>query len=156
MAAEHTFFHVPPHPGPSSDGASQRMSSAKRRDTTCEVRIRKRLHALGLRYRVNHPVPGHPRRTIDVAFTSAKVAVFVDGCFWHGCPTHGVRPRSNAQWWSTKIQTNRARDAHTQSALEAAGWQVVRVWEHEDPEVAAMAVAQTVRARGRVQGRAGG
>lgn len=123
---------VPPHPGASSSGVSQRMSVAARRDTAPEVALRRALHATGRRFRVVYPVPGNRRRTIDIAFTRAKVAVFVDGCFWHGCPEHGTRPRANSDWWATKLAANRARDEDTDRLLREAGWRVIRVWEHED------------------------
>nr|WP_163185613.1 very short patch repair endonuclease [Cellulosimicrobium sp. SL-1] len=112
------------------------MSVAKRRDTAPEVALRRELHARGMRYRVAYPVPGQRRRTIDVAFTRAKVAVFVDGCFWHGCPEHGMMPRSNGDWWKTKLAANQARDRDTDRLLRELGWTVVRVWEHEPPLVA--------------------
>lgn len=99
------------------------------------------MHSAGYRYRVAYPVPGRPRRSIDVAFPRRKVAVLVDGCFWHGCPDHGTRPRANASWWNQKVETNRARDRDTDEALSEAGWQVVRVWEHEDPEEAVGRIA---------------
>ncbi|WP_448070597.1 very short patch repair endonuclease [Georgenia yuyongxinii] len=120
------------------------MSTAPRRDTACEIALRKHLFAAGLRYRVNYPVPGRRRRTIDVAFPRAKVAVFVDGCFWHGCPEHGTRPRSNSEWWAAKLAANRARDGETNEILEAIGWEVMRFWEHVDPSYAAERVAEAV------------
>lgn len=121
---------IPPHPGSSSPQASARMSVARRRDTGPELELRRLLHAQGLRYRVAYPVPGQRRRTIDIAFTRAKVAVFLDGCFWHGCPDHGTQPKSNATWWSTKIAANQLRDSDTSSHLTGMGWSVVRLWEH--------------------------
>jgi DNA mismatch endonuclease, patch repair protein len=142
-----SITRVPPHPGASSVAVSRRMSVAPRRDTGCELLLRRRLHAAGMRYRVNYPVPGNRRRTIDVAFTRARVAVFVDGCFWHGCPEHGTQPRANARWWSQKLAANQARDADTTALLEAAGWSVVRVWEHSDPAEAAQLVIDAVRER---------
>ncbi|MCL2453876.1 MAG: very short patch repair endonuclease [Micrococcales bacterium] len=120
------------------------MSTAKRRDTAAELALRQLLHAQGLRYRVAYPVPGQRRRTIDVAFTRARVAVFVDGCFWHGCPEHGTRPRSNSDWWTTKLAANRARDLDTDRLLGELGWTVVRVWEHEEPDAAALRVRQAI------------
>lgn len=139
-------------PTPSSASVSARMSGQARRDTEPEVALRRLLHARGMRYRVHYPVPTRPRRTIDVAFTRAKVAVFVDGCFWHGCPEHGTWPRSNAQWWATKIGRNRERDADTDAVLAAAGWTVVRLWEHESPEAAlAEVAAEVARAREAVE-----
>ena len=95
--------------------------------------VRRALHAEGLRYRVGLPVPGRPRRTIDVAFTGIRLAVFVDGCFWHGCPTHRTWPKTNADWWLQKIDANRSRDAETDQILSECGWRVIRVWEHDIP-----------------------
>jgi len=102
--------------------------------------LRRELHRRGLRYRLIVKVPGNNRRTIDIAFPRQKVAVFVDGCFWHGCPLHGTAPKSNAQWWSQKIAANRARDTDTNELLEAAGWRVLRLWEHESAQAAADSV----------------
>lgn len=118
---------------PSSADVSARMSRLPRRDTAPEVALRRLLHLRGMRYRVNLPVPGWPRRTIDVAFTRAKVAVFIDGCYWHGCPHHGRLPRTNQDWWAEKLSRNRARDAQTTAHLLHLGWDVLRFWGHEDP-----------------------
>lgn len=92
-------------------------------------------------------VPGNRRRTIDIAFTRARLAVYVDGCFWHGCPQHHVQPRTNSQWWEWKIDRNRARDESTNLEVLAAGWAVLRVWEHVEPESAAEEVAHAYRLR---------
>lgn len=108
------------------------MSVAARRDTAPEVALRRALHAQGYRFRVIYPVPGNPRRSIDIAFTRRKVAVFVDGCFWHGCPEHGTQPRANSGWWAKKLATNKTRDRDTDRLLREAGWRVIRIWEHED------------------------
>lgn len=121
------------------------MRTARRRDTAAEVALRRELHRRGLRYRVVYPLPGQRRRTIDVAFTKVQVAVFVDGCFWHGCPEHGTKPRSNSEWWRTKLAANRARDEDTDRLLTDAGWTVVRIWEHEPVELAADRIVATVR-----------
>lgn len=95
--------------------------------------VRRELHRLGLRYRVDlAPIPGLRRRA-DVVFTRARVVLFVDGCYWHGCRLHGTTPKSNTEWWSAKIEANRRRDADTDAKLNAAGWTSVRAWEHEDP-----------------------
>ncbi|WP_284550187.1 very short patch repair endonuclease [Aestuariimicrobium sp. T2.26MG-19.2B] len=109
----------------------RRMSSQKRAGTSPELALRRELHRLGLRFRVGHPVPGRPQRTIDIAFTRKRVAVFVDGCFWHGCPLHCVPPKANPDWWQAKLAANSARDRETTDLLELAGWTVVRCWEHE-------------------------
>lgn len=150
MTKTERTFHVPAHPGSSSVAVSRRMSGARRRDTAAELALRRELHARGLRYRVNLRVPERARRTIDVAFTRAKVAVFVDGCFWHGCPEHETDPASNASWWQTKLDANRARDLDTTIHLEILGWSVVRVWEHERPEEAALRVERTLDCRRRL------
>lgn len=128
---------------PSSAAVSERMSRHPRRDTAPELQLRRLLHASGLRYRVQRPVPGMPRRTIDIAFTRQKVAVFVDGCFWHGCADHRTVPASNGTWWRAKLDRNRLRDAETSSHLEGLGWVVIRVWEHDDP----LEAATDIRAR---------
>ncbi|MFW6773192.1 very short patch repair endonuclease [Nocardioides sp. CPCC 205120] len=137
-------YGVPPHPGASSTAVSRRMSTARRRDTTPELEIRRILHRMGLRYRVNLPVPENRRRTIDIAFTRVRLAVFIDGCFWHGCPQHGTAPRANGQWWRTKLAANEARDRDTDALLGALGWRVMRVWEHEDPHAAAVRIRLAV------------
>jgi len=123
------------------------MRTYPRRDTSPEIRVRSALHARGLRYRVCLPVPDLRRRTIDVAFTRTKVAVFVDGCFWHGCTEHLRPPRVNAAWWEEKVRRNRARDAETNKHLIALGWQVLRHWEHEEAQPVAEAVELVVRSR---------
>ncbi|WP_436502184.1 very short patch repair endonuclease [Actinokineospora sp. HUAS TT18] len=126
---------------------SARMSRQRSRDTDTELALRRALHALGLRYRVHRrPLPG-VRREVDVVFTRARVAVFIDGCFWHGCPEHATWPRANADFWRLKIETNRGRDRDTDAVFAAAGWLVVRVWEHEDPITAAARVSAAVAAR---------
>jgi DNA mismatch endonuclease (patch repair protein) len=116
------------------------MSVQARRDTAPEMALRRLLFARGYRYRVAYPVPGMRRRTIDIAFTRTRLAVFVDGCFWHGCPQHGTAPKANSQWWAGKILGNRRRDEETTAALHALGWTVVRVWEHETAAAAAARV----------------
>ena len=126
------------------------MQSNRSRDTKPELALRSAVHALGLRYRVSaKPLPGL-RRTADLVFPTARVAVFLDGCFWHGCPQHATRPKSNAQWWQSKLDKNMARDRGTSAHLEAAGWTVLRFWEHEDPADIADAVRDALRSpRGR-------
>ncbi len=139
---------VPAHPGGAAEHVSRRMSGLRRRDTRPELELRRLLHAQGLRYRVAYPIPGQRRRTIDIAFTRRRLAVFVDGCFWHGCPAHGTRPGgSNSAWWATKIAANQARDADSTRVLRDLGWDVLRVWEHEAPEHAAGLVVAALTGR---------
>jgi len=123
------------------------MSRQRSKDTGVEVALRRELHRMGLRYRVHRrPLKG-VRREADVVFGPTKVAVYVDGCFWHGCPAHATWPKRNAEFWKNKIEGNRARDADTDRRMAAAGWSVVRVWEHEDAVTAAARVRDTVIAR---------
>ncbi|XVV07826.1 very short patch repair endonuclease [Actinosynnema sp. CA-248983] len=123
------------------------MSRQRSRDTGIEVALRRELHRLGLRYRVHQRPVRAVRREADVVFGPAKVAVFVDGCFWHGCPDHGTWPKRNSDFWRTKIETNQVRDANTDALLSEAGWLAVRVWEHEDPTTAAAKIHETVLSR---------
>ncbi|MCO8127270.1 very short patch repair endonuclease [Acidimicrobiia bacterium EGI L10123] len=123
-----------------------RMSRQATRDTSPERLLRSELHRRGLRFRLHQrPLPGL-RRTADIIFTRAKVAVFVDGCFWHRCPQHATFPKTNADWWEAKLQGNVDRDADTVKRLSEEGWRVVRVWEHENPSEAAGRIEQLVRA----------
>lgn len=103
------------------------MSHVRGKDTGPELELRKALWKAGFRYRVKSNLPGRP----DIVFTGKRVAMFVDGCFWHGCPEHGEIPASNTAFWSKKISDNIDRDRRTDTRLRAMGWQVVRVWEHE-------------------------
>jgi DNA mismatch endonuclease, patch repair protein len=120
------------------------MTSQRQRDTKGELELRSLLHRRGLRFRVHALLPGSRRRS-DIVFARARVAVFVDGCFWHGCPEHGTWPKQNADWWREKIEANQRRDRDTNARLRAAGWTVIRVWEHEDPTQAADQIAEIVR-----------
>jgi DNA mismatch endonuclease (patch repair protein) len=120
------------------------MQGNRRRDTTPELAIRRILHQRGARYRVDALVIPGLRRRADIVFTRRRVAVFVDGCFWHGCPDHFVPSKSNAEYWSEKIARNRTRDMETDQLLLAAGWRVHRHWSHEDPTAVAAAVLSTL------------
>lgn len=133
-----------PVPPPSSPAAAKRLRSTRRRDTGPELALRALLHSRGLRYRVDFAPVSGVRRRADVVFSGARVAVFVDGCFWHGCPEHATWPKANADWWRGKILMNKQRDADTDRRFAAAGWKVVRVWEHEPPGKAADRVHATV------------
>lgn len=123
------------------------MSRTAQRDNRKEVALRSTLHARGLRFRIHSRVLEPSRRTIDITFPAPRVAVFVDGCFWHGCPVHGTSPKNNAAWWRAKIDTNIARDRDTDRRLREAGWSVIRIWEHEDIEAAADRVEEVVRSK---------
>jgi DNA mismatch endonuclease, patch repair protein len=136
-------------PSPSSTAALRRMQAAKPRDTAPEKALRTVLHKKGLRFRLQVKPIETLNRTVDVVFPSVKVAVFVDGCFWHGCPIHGTQPKANAQFWQAKIQRNRERDVDTSLQLKKAGWRVVRIWEHDNPESAAQRIYNIVRRRQR-------
>jgi DNA mismatch endonuclease (patch repair protein) len=116
-------------------------------DTAPEIAIRRELHQRGLRFRVGRRPLESLRSKADIVFGPARVAVYVDGCFWHMCPMHGTLPASNADWWRRKLERNRARDRATDAALEAAGWEVIRIWEHEDPVAAAERIAAAVNRR---------
>lgn len=112
---------------------SEIMSKVKGKNTRPELDLRKILWASGMRYRTHYG----PHR-IDIAFPGAKVAIFVDGCFWHGCPIHGKVPKSNRDYWAPKLDRNKQRDVETKAALEADGWTVIRLWSHEikgDPSI---------------------
>jgi DNA (cytosine-5)-methyltransferase 1 len=134
-----------PAPPPTDASTRRRMRRQRKRDTRPETFLRKALRDRGLRYRVNtKPVPDL-RRTADVVFPASMVAVFVDGCFWHGCPEHARETKSHTKWWAEKIAANKRRDAETTALLEASGWVVIRVWEHEEPTEAAARVEATLK-----------
>jgi len=137
-------------PVPSSTTVSRVMRRMGRKDTAPELALRRELTRLGLRYRLHRAdLPGRP----DVSFGPARVAVFVDGCFWHGCPEHAVMPKANRQWWADKLAANKARDAAKDAALRERGWEPVHVWEHEDPATAARRIAEIVGRRRAAAGR---
>lgn len=120
------------------------MRANKGRDTAPELALRRAVHALGLRYRVGQrPLPS-VRRTADLVFKGARLAVFVDGCFWHGCSDHYRPSTQNSEFWQAKIEGTRLRDKETDRKLQEGGWRVLRIWEHDDPALAAQRVAQLV------------
>ena len=119
----------------------QRMRRQARMDTGPELAFRRQLRRRGLRCRINQRVPGE-RGSIDIAFTRRHLAVFVDGCFWHGSPVHGTIPKTNSDWWSSKLLTNRERDARYDALLKNMGWSVLTVWEYEQPDISAVSIAQ--------------
>lgn len=116
------------------------MQANRGRDTVPELAIRSILHKRGMRFRVNHPLPFNMRRRADITFTKVDLYVFVDGCFWHGCSDHYVRPKTRAAYWASKIRENVDRDDDTATELRLLGACVLRFWEHEDPESVADAI----------------
>ena len=123
------------------------MRGNRRRDTAPELKVRRLLHSMGMRYLVDvAPIPGSRRRA-DLVFRGPRVAVFIDGCFWHACPQHGMTPRTNTAFWDEKLRRNRERDAETDELLTRAGWLVMRFWEHQDPQEVAAIVLEAVDGR---------
>ncbi|MCL2611673.1 MAG: very short patch repair endonuclease [Nocardioidaceae bacterium] len=121
------------------------MQGNRGRDTKPELAVRRAAHAAGLRYRVDYrPIPTLNRRA-DLVFTRAKIAVFVDGCFWHGCPEHHTIAKTNASFWADKVRHNRERDANTDELLVQAGWTVIRVWEHEPADLVVARIVAALR-----------
>jgi DNA mismatch endonuclease (patch repair protein) len=131
-------------PAASCEATRHRMLAVRQRDTGPELALRKAVHRLGLRYFVDSAPMPSLRRRADLVFPRIRLAVFVDGCFWHGCEQHRVPPVANASWWQLKIARTRSRDKDTSAQLQAAGWTVIRVWEHDDAEEAALLVHAAV------------
>jgi DNA mismatch endonuclease, patch repair protein len=120
------------------------MASARQKGTVAEVSLRREIFRIGLRYRVDYEILKRPRRVADEAFPGRKIAVFVDGCFWHGCPEHATWPKHNSEFWREKIEANQRRDADTNDRLRSIGWTVLRFWSHEPPTVVARIIASAV------------
>lgn len=118
-------------PEPLNDSIRQRMQRQRRRDTALELDIRRALHASGYRFRVDFRMEPALRTRGDIVFTRRRLVVFVDGCFWHGCPQHATAPKNNAEWWRQKLDGNMARDRRVDEQLRQRDWTVVRIWEHE-------------------------
>jgi len=137
------------YPHPSSPGRSANMRANRRTDTKPELALRRALHKRGYRFRKDYrlDLDGGRRVRPDIAFTARRVAVFVDGCFWHACPEHGSKPRANDWYWTPKLARNVERDRVADETLASAGWQVVRIWEHDSLEQALAAVIAVVGAR---------
>lgn len=136
-------------PGASSDEIRRRMQRQARRDTKPELALRRELWRRGLRYSVDVPPISGLRRRADMVFTRARVAVYVDGCYWHSCPDHATVPKANREWWVEKLEANVTRDRDTDARLQRAGWEVLRVWEHEAIAGAADRIEAVVRSASR-------
>lgn len=133
-----------PKPTAESMTVSAQMRSQRVTDTGAELAVRRALYSAGFRYRKHYPVPGRPRRSIDIAFLGERLAIFVDGCFWHGCAIHRTVPKSNQAWWQAKLEENRQRDRDTTELLVEQGWTVLRFWEHDAPNDVVAAVTTTL------------
>lgn len=139
---------IVPYPSPVSDRATKMGQGNTRVDTKPELALRSKLHQRGLRFRKNLGIRAgrlltHP----DIVFTRSRTAVFVDGCFWHGCGVHGTTPKSNVEYWSPKLAGNKVRDSRVNEALTEEGWLVIRCWEHEDPSVVADRICREIGKR---------
>jgi DNA mismatch endonuclease (patch repair protein) len=133
----------------------RRMQAQRQRDTVPELAIRQILHSAGLRYRVDYRPVDTLKRRADIVFRRARVAVFVDGCFWHNCPQHRNIPATNSTWWKEKLEATKRRDRETDWLLKQSGWLPIRVWEHEDPVEAAAKIVEAISARITVNEHAG-
>jgi len=132
---------------PRDESTRQRLKRQSRSDTVPELAVRRLVHAKGLRYRVDKSPVAGMRSRADLVFKRAKVAVFIDGCFWHGCPEHSTMPKNNPDWWREKLSANKARDLRIVGELETQGWVALRFWEHEPPELVAEKIQDVVRHR---------
>lgn len=145
------YVDAGPAPAATSEATSRVMRRIRRTGTAPEMAVRRALHRRGLRYLVDVAPPGtNRRRRVDVLLRGARIALFVDGCFWHSCPVHGQLPKANREWWRVKLHGVVVRDLDTNTELTAAGWLVVRAWEHDDPDevadrIVALAVSRQVR-----------
>lgn len=135
-----------PYPHPTNPQVSARMRRNSRRDSKPEIALRRALHQRGLRFRIDMPIKLETRTVRpDVVFSRARLAVFIDGCFWHCCPEHGNAPRANTDYWRPKLARNVERDRLVDAELSAAGWKILRAWEHENPEKVADGVVHAYR-----------
>jgi DNA mismatch endonuclease, patch repair protein len=143
---DHEITRLPPKA--STEQIRDRFSRQRRTGTAPELALRRELHRRGWRYRVDlAPLQDLRRRRADVVFTRLRVALFVDGCFWHACPQHATAPKANKEWWRAKLKANVARDRDTDARLEEHGWTVIRVWEHEPAGAAADRIESILQAR---------
>jgi DNA mismatch endonuclease, patch repair protein len=134
------------YPHPTSPAVSARMKANRKVDSRPEKSLRARLHRDGYRFRKNYRVDLQGFEcTPDIVFTAKKLAIFVDGCFWHACPEHGTQPVANSQYWLPKLERNKERDREVEAALAQAGWRVLRIWEHVPVDEAAARVAEALK-----------
>lgn len=131
-------------PPASSELVRARMSRQRRSATKPELLVRRLLHARGIRYRVDSAPERDLRCKADIVWRGLHLAVFIDGCFWHGCPDHATRPKANEEWWAQKLDGNVERDRRTDAELAARGWTVLRFWEHEEPDAVVAAICTTL------------
>ncbi|KAA0115095.1 very short patch repair endonuclease [Mycolicibacterium sp. P9-22] len=131
-------------PTASSESVRSRMSRQRQRGTRAELRVRQALHARGIRFRVDVRLESDLRCRADIAWRALRLAIFIDGCFWHGCPIHATRPKANQEWWARKLDENVRRDRRTDAELTSRGWTVLRYWEHEEPETVAAVIYRTL------------
>ena len=154
--AVRVYEHLDPGPAPAatSPATARVMARMRTSGTEPELALRRELHRMGLRFVVNRAVPGgNPRRRADILFRGPRIAVFVDGCFWHSCPCHGRVPKSHSDWWRRKFHSIANRDHDTDARLKDIGWMVIRVWEHEDSRSSAERIRHLVLSRGKLKSR---
>ena len=132
-------------PSPRDESTRNRLRRQGQRNTRPELALRRELHRRGLRFRVEQRPDPRLRTKADIVFRGKRLAIFVDGCFWHACPEHGTSPRNNASWWADKLQANSNRDRAATAALQLAGWSVIRIWEHETAVDAADRIEDLLR-----------
>jgi len=130
-----------------TEAVRRRMQRTARKDNPFERAVRSQLYARKLRYRIHYQIPGLKRTSCDFAFPGLKIAVFLDGCFWHGCELHPPSVKKNAEFWLEKIERNRARDARATVHLAELGWTVLRFWEHEDVATIVSTIVASVKAK---------
>jgi DNA mismatch endonuclease (patch repair protein) len=134
---------------PPSLRTRMRMQRVRRRDTPFEIAVRSILHSAGCRFFVDQGIAGIPRHRADIVFPGSRIAVCIDGCFWHGCPKHCTMPQRNRAWWRSKIQHNRDRDLRFRLEARKRGWLVLRFWEHRDPAIVAKSIERSISVRKR-------
>lgn len=123
------------------------MRKTRSKNNSLEVAVRRGLYASGLRYRIHYPIPGMLRRSSDIAFPQLRIAVFLDGCFWHSCPIHRSSPKTNVAFWGEKLRRNVERDRSTEDHLHSLGWETVRFWAHQAPEEIVRDICSIIRAK---------